>query len=182
MTAIDTHDRRQPTNPPRADASAAKRAPTANSGAGARKAVRKLGKKGLVTGVAIAVLALLAGYELLLGRGHPTPTKAVPGPVVVLPQTTINLADGHLLQVTLAVLVQEGVLGKSQATLPARDLAPMENDAITVFSQFSEATLLSGAGKAQAKAELLADFRGVVGAGPVGPAVMAVYFTELVMQ
>lgn len=181
MTTIETHDHRQP-GPASEGKAAAGSSPGAPKGSPAVKGRKKVGKKSAIAIAGVAAVALFGGYQLLLGKSHVKPTKALPGPVVSLPQTTINLADGHLLQVSVAVLLQQGILGKSDSTLPPRDLAPMENDEITVFSQFSEAMLLSAAGKAQAKVQLLADFRSVVGPGPVGPGVMAVYFTEFVMQ
>src|SRR5579875_1604660 len=128
----------------------------------------------------IVVLAVAAfGVEKFALPKHKA-TVAVPGSLLKLPVTTVNLPNGGLLQVGLAVEVQKGTGGRSG--LPAWDIAKMEDDEITILSVFPEQVLLSAAGKAEAKADLLEAFRKVVGPGPVGPGVMAVFYTDLVMQ
>jgi len=130
--------------------------------------------------VVVLAVAAFAADKFVLTRHH-RPAHAVPGALVRLPETTLNLSDGHLLQVALAVQLQQGV-GSAKAGLPAGKVAQMEDDEITVLSSFSEATLLSGAGKDKARLALLEAFRTVVGPGPAGPGVLAVYFTDFVMQ
>lgn len=144
---------------------------------------KKAGKKRrlvLIVGILVILGIVVIGAKKFLLKSH-KPKKAVAGAVVSLPETTINLSDGHLLQVTLAVQTQKGLVKKGKS-LPSSDLARMENDEITLLSQFSYKELLAASGKAQAKSELLSHFRQVVGPGKVGPGVMAVYYTDFVMQ
>ena len=149
------------------------------NGAGAPKP-KKSKKKRLMVLIVAVVVAAFAADKFVLSK-KPKPTKAVPGTVVLLPETTLNLADGSLLQVKLAIELQKGVGGKS-GSLPAWQVARIEDDEITTLSGFSQATLLSSGGKAKAMTDLLNEFRAIAGPGPVGPAVMAVYYTDFVMQ
>jgi hypothetical protein len=156
----------------------ASQAPGVGKGAASAKRPRKPSKK-LLAAAALAVAVVSVGLDkFALPKNKPK--VAVPGSLLRLPVTTVNLPNGGLLQVGLAVEVQKGTGGR--AGLSAWDIARMEDDEITVLSVFPEQTLLSAAGKAEAKADLLEAFRKVVGPGPVGPGVMAVYYTDLVMQ
>jgi flagellar basal body-associated protein FliL len=128
----------------------------------------------------VALVAVVGAYKFVLHKPHKV-TKAVPGNVVNLPQTTLNLSSGQLLQVSVAVQLQAGVGGK-KGGIPAGEVAQMENDEITSLSSFSASELSTSSGKARARQALLDAFRSVVGPGPVGPGVMAVYFTDFVMQ
>jgi hypothetical protein len=133
----------------------------------------------LLAALVLGVLVVAFGLDKFALPKH-KPKVAVPGTLLKLPVTTLNLPNGGLLQVGLAVEVQKGTGGRSG--LPAWDVARMEDDEITILSVFPEQTLLSAAGKAEAKADLLEAFRKVVGPGLVGPGVMAVYYTDFVMQ
>lgn len=154
--------------------------PVDDNGASPAKKPKERRPKLLVVLVLMVAVAAFGADKFLLAKKH-KPLKAVPGAVVALPETTLNLSDGSLLQVKLAVQLQKGVGGKS-GSLPAWEIARMEDDEITVLSGFTGTTLLSAHGKAVAMADLLSAFRSVVGPGPVGPGVMAVYYTDLVMQ
>lgn len=129
-----------------------------------------------VLAVLMVLVAGSGGYLALRKPGKPV---AVPGAVLPLPETTINLPGGHLLQVGVDVQLQEGVSTKS---LPADVMPRMENAEIVVLSGFSYSRLLTTAGKASARADLMARFQAIGGPGRVGPAVMNVYFTDFVMQ
>jgi flagellar basal body-associated protein FliL len=152
----------------------------ASNGAGAPKRAKKKSRKLLVVLMAVVLVAAFGADKFLLSKGH-KPLHALPGAVVRLPETTLNLSDGQLLQVALAVQLQKGIGGKS-GSLPAWEIAKMEDEEITLLSSFSEVTLLSSSGKAKAMSGLLGEFRSVVGPGPVGPGVMDVYYTDFVMQ
>lgn len=130
-----------------------------------------------VLAVLVVLVAGSGGYLALLRK--PTKAVAVPGAVLPLPQTTVNLANGHLLQVGLAVQLEKGVSAKS---LPAEVVPRMENAEIVTLSSFDYSQLVTAAGKASARAELTKKLEAVGGPGPVGPAVMGVYFTDFVMQ
>lgn len=154
-------------------------APGKAKGTKADKPGKKSRRKPLLILVVVLLVALVGADKFLLKK--PKPTHAVSGKVLSLPQTTLNLPDGQLLQVSLAVQVQKGV-GDKKGAIPAGEVAQMEDDEITVLSSFPETTLLSTTGKDKARQALLGAFRSVVGPGPVGPGVMAVYFTDFVMQ
>jgi flagellar basal body-associated protein FliL len=141
---------------------------------------RKSRRKLLIVLVVVVVVAAFGADKFVLNKPH-RPTKAVPGRLVTLPETTLNLSDGQLLQVALAVQLQKGV-GGAKGNIPAWQVAEMENAEITVLSSFSSTTLMSGHGKDKATQALLSAFRSAVGPGPVGPGVMAVYYTDFVMQ
>ena len=141
---------------------------------------KKPTKKLLVALVALLLVAAYGADKFVLAKKS-RPTTAVPGNIISLPETTLNLADGSLLQVKLAIELQKGVGGKS-GNLPAWQIARIEDDEITTLSGFAQGTLLTAGGKAKAMADLLAEFRAIVGPGPVGPGVMAVYYTDFVMQ
>jgi flagellar basal body-associated protein FliL len=147
----------------------------------AAKTKRKKRTPKLMVALVLAVAVATFAVDKFLFSKKTKPVTAVPGAVVSLPETTLNLSDGSLLQVKLALELQKGVGGKS-GSLPAWQIARIEDDEISTLSGFTEATLLSAHGKAEAMAELLALFRSVVGPGPVGPGVMAVYYTDFVMQ
>lgn len=138
-------------------------------------------KKKLLVALLVVVLVAAYGADKFVLSKRPKPTKAVPGHIVSLPETTLNLADGSLLQVKLAIELQKGVGGKS-GNLPAWQIARIEDDEITTLSGFTQGALLTAGGKAKAMADLLVEFRAIVGPGPVGPGVMSVYYTDFVMQ
>lgn len=153
--------------------------PVEANGAG-RSKQRKRNPKVIVVAILVVVVVALVADKFVLSKKH-KPTKAVPGAVVSLPETTLNLSDGSLLQVKLVLELQKGV-GSKSGSLPAWAIARIEDEEISTLSGFAETTLLSAHGKAEAMAELLSEFRSVVGPGPVGPGVMAVYYTDFVMQ
>lgn len=144
------------------------------------KKKKKRNPKLMVVVVLVVLVVAFAADKFVLSKKH-KPTKAVPGSVVSLPETTLNLSDGSLLQVKLVLELQKGVGGKS-GSLPAWEIARIEDEEISTLSGFPETTLLSTRGKSLAMADLLSEFRAVVGPGPVGPGVMAVYYTDFVMQ
>jgi flagellar basal body-associated protein FliL len=163
----------------KAEAKALARRAGERSGPATAKGSKKKGSKKLFAVIILVVVVAGFGLEKFALPKH-KPKVAVPGSLLKLPVTTVNLPSGGLLQVGLAVEVEKGTGGRSG--IPAWDIAQMEDDEITILSVFPEQTLLSAAGKAEAKADLLEAFRKVVGPGPVGPGVMAVYYTDLVMQ
>lgn len=135
-------------------------------------------RKSRVAVAALVLLVVVAGGYLTMMR-KPVSKVAVPGAVLTLPQTTVNLPNGHLLQVTVAVQLEAGV---SPHGFKPDAIPRMENAEILVLSRFGYTQLLSATGKDAARSALLGDLRQIVGHGPVGPAVMDVYFTTFVMQ
>jgi flagellar FliL protein len=128
-------------------------------------------KKKLIIIVLAAVLLLGGGGAyLMLSGGDEKPAAPEPGAVVALDAVTINLADGHFLKIKLAL----------QATADAHeepDGSKALDAAITYFSDMKIAELSSKAGREKAKQELTEHVEEAYHGE-----VMAIYFTEFVMQ
>ena len=169
----------------------AKVAPPAGDGEGPAS---KKPRKRLVVVAAFLLVVIAAGAYKELGHGARSSTP-VPGSMVNLAETTLNLPGGHLLQVSVAMELVQGEKLSSQET------DALENDEIDVLSSFHYSELLSAAGKTAAQAALLHTFNLAlaIGSDPAraGPAatmkpgpspataaqyVLAVYFTYFVMQ
>lgn len=125
--------------------------------------------------IAAPLLALVAAWYLLLGPGSSgsgEPTEPVAGEVVPLEAITMNLADGRLLKVGLALQLVEG----------AGEHGPISgsvalDEAISFLGEHSYAQLSAPEGRQQAKAELSERV-----AERYHHEVLEVYFTEFVMQ
>jgi flagellar FliL protein len=119
------------------------------------------------------VLALLAAWFFLLGPGSgPSSAQAAvkkPGEVLALEPITMNLADGRLLKVGLALQLPEGAHEISGSV--ALD------EAISFLGAHSYAQLAPPAARQKAKQELSHRV-----AERYHGEVMEVYFTEFVMQ
>jgi flagellar FliL protein len=143
----------------------------------------KKSKKKLII---IVVGALVLGFgawtmvlKPMLFPPHYKPGEKVPaGKIVALPQNTINLSDGHLLQVTVAL----------QQTAPAETATLAEDDPkflnaeIDVFGALTMPDLLNPAGRTAAQAALLAAFQKIAGTSEGAQQISAVYFTSFVTQ
>lgn len=139
-------------------------------------------KKKLIIVVGVAALGFGAWTMMLkpmLFPPHYKPGQAVPpGKIVSLPSDTINLSDGHLLQVTVAL----------QLTAPAQDSAITEdnpkflNSELEIFGALTYQDLLTPAGRAAAQATLLTAFQKIAGLSEGAQQVSAVYFTSFVAQ
>ena len=119
------------------------------------------------------VLVLLTAWFLLLGPGSgPTSAETVvkkPGEVLALEPITMNLADGRLLKLGLALQLPEG--GKEVNGSVALD------EAISFLGSHSYAQLTPPAGRQKAKVELSQRV-----ADRYDGDVLEVYLTEFVMQ
>jgi len=144
-----------------------------------------------VAGVVVVLLGAVAAYSVL-GK-KPTTSAPVPGAIVNLPETTVNLPNGHLLQTTVALQMVKGV------TLEPPTMAALENAEIDTLSGFHYSVLLGASGKASAQAALLQRFNAIIasttaaGKGTASAAtihttasppasILDVYFTLFVMQ
>lgn len=138
----------------------------------------------ILVGIVVVLVAAGLGYREL---AHPrSTTTSTPGKVVNLPETTVNLPNGHLLQVSVALQLVQG------EQITAAEMVVIENDEIDTLSSFHFSELLTTTGKTAARSALVSEFNSVIDpAGPppttivtraeAGP-VLAVYFTYFVMQ
>ena len=125
--------------------------------------------------LALPLLLLAGGWYLLLGPGSArgeASSAPVPGEVLPLQAITMNLADGRLLKVGLALQLAEGA-GEEH---PLNGSVALD-ETITYLGAQTYAQLSPPSGRAAAKAELS---RRV--AERYHSEVLEVYFTEFVMQ
>lgn len=125
--------------------------------------------------VAVVLTGLAAGWWLLLGPGSggdDAPGEPVAGEVLPLEPITMNLADGRLLKVGLALQLVEGA-GEEHPVSGSVAL----DEAITYLGGHSVAQLTPPEARQKAKAELSKRV-----AERYHHEVLEVYFTEFVMQ
>ena len=147
--------------------------------------------KSVALAAAFAAVGAFAGPRLLgtgaadaagAGAAAGATTTTAPGPTVVLDAVTLNLADGHLLQVGLALeLSHEAAGGSGHGEAadddPTKGYARALDAAIAVFGDRSMAVLSEPGGRHQAKADL----EQALGELYNG-AITGVYFHQFVMQ
>ena len=158
--------------------------------ASASEAKATKASKAKVIGLAVAVAAVCAvlGPKLLGGgsasagaaEGATTTTEA--GPVVVLDPITLNLADGHLLKVGLALELSaeaggSGHGGGAADDDPTKGYAKALDAAIDVLGDQSMASLAAAGGRDAAKEALERALHDLYHGEVIG-----VYFHEFVMQ
>lgn len=148
---------------------------------GAPKGKEKKGK-GKLLGVvgAVVVLAVAGGGYMVMQRAgvHRGPVAPQPGPMRSLPTTTLNLQDGHLLQIGLDYQLTAAADTKAAgAEQPA-----LVNLEIVDLSKLTYAELLTPAGKEAAQAQLAAGFRSVLDKKGMAEQLYAIYYTTFVMQ
>jgi flagellar FliL protein len=134
------------------------------------------GKKKKLVIIAVALVAVAGAWFLLLGpgsgKGEAEAAEPVPGEVVALEPITMNLADGRLLKVGLALQLPlessgHGELNGSVAL----------DEAISFLGEHTYAQLAVPEGRQKAKAELSKRVY-----ERYHHEVLEVYFTEFVMQ
>lgn len=149
--------------------------------------------KGKTIGLAIgfAVLGAVVGPKVLGGGAAPaaatedTTTTTAAGPVVVLDKITLNLADGHMLQVGLALELSPeaeagdggGHGGEAATDDPTKGYAKALDATIGVLGNETMAGLSAPGGRDGAKAQLEAVLHELYHGEIVG-----VYFHQFVMQ
>ena len=127
--------------------------------------------------LALPLVALLAGWYFLLGPGAGSGEAGAKAPeageVLELEPITMNLADGRLLKIGLALqfIVPDGELHGEPSGSKALD------EAISFLGAHTYEQLVAPAGREAAKAELSKRV-----SERYHHDVMAVYFTEFVMQ
>ncbi len=139
------------------------------------------GKKGLVMIVVPVLLAVVAAWYFVLGPGsggsaaEEKPKKAELGEVVALDPITMNLADGRLLKVGLALqLPLEPPAGGGHGEFSG---SVALDEAIAFLGEHTYAQLAAPAARQAAKKELSHRVNERYHHG-----VLEVYFTEFVMQ
>ena len=130
-------------------------------------------KVAVVAGLVVLALAT-AGWFLLRPAQEPHAEEPVAGPVTTLEPITMNLADGRLLKVGLALQLPEAGEGHGGGEVSG---ALALDEAITHFSGKTYDQLITAEGRAQAKAELSAQV-----AERYHGDVLEVYFTQFLMQ
>jgi flagellar protein FliL len=147
----------------------------------ASSAEPKKSKKKLI--IISVVLLLLVGFvakkEFL--KPHFKPGQTVPAGVIdsTIGQLTINLSDGHLAQVTVAMQLSK-VAAPKKIDL---DVPRFEDAITTVFGDQTYTGLLAPAGRLAAKAEILKLCQKIAGTvDGAAQQVTAIYFTGFVIQ
>jgi flagellar FliL protein len=147
--------------------------------------------KGKLAGLAVlfVLVGAVAGPKVLgkpaaapAASGEPTTTTTVAGPIVVLDPITLNLADGHLLQVGLALELSPEAAGGGHGEAsadddPTKGYAKALDAAIDRLGDESMASLSAPGGRDQAKAALEEELHTLYPEEIVG-----VYFHQFVMQ
>jgi flagellar FliL protein len=143
------------------------------------------GRSPLVPAVIVAV-ALLGAAFLLRGGGEPStvatsptslpPAEAAGNPahVLRLDPVTLNLADGNLAKVGIAIELKSLVILEEVAGEPANFGARALDETISVFGSYTTERITAAGGKDELKAELLERLLEAYHGD-----VVAVYFTEL---
>jgi flagellar FliL protein len=154
------------------------------------------GGKKLAVPVVALLLGVFVGPKFLGGGGSGeaaaagTTTTTAPGPVVALDPITLNLADGHLLKVGLALQISASWLaehgtaeegghggGGGESTDPTHGYARALDAAITVFSDRTMTDLGDAPGREAAREDLTARLHDAYHGEIEG-----VYLYEFVMQ
>lgn len=156
-------------------------APDAGAEAEAKPAKGKRKVLILVALVAIAGLAVVAYPKLSHKKApnaHAAATAVANGPIESLDPVTVNLSDGHLLQVGVAVQLTLAADAKKVTAADPRILDAV----ISTFSALTYPGLLGTAGHEQARQQIEARLRGLFPPVAGAPQVAGVYFTSFVMQ
>jgi flagellar FliL protein len=139
----------------------------------------KGGKKKLVMIVVPLLVVLLAAWYVVLGPGSgdgaaEEPAKPEPGEVLALEPITMNLADGRLLKVGLALQLPLEPVTEGHGEVSG---SVALDEAIAFLGEHTFAQLAAPAARQKAKAELSHRV-----AERYHHGVLEVYFTEFVMQ
>lgn len=155
-----------------------------------RKAAGGGGAKKLAVPVVALLLGAFAGPKVLGSgsdgaAGAETTTTTLPGPVVTLDPVTLNLADGHLLKLGLALQIsadwwaEHGAAAEAEAESddPTKGYARALDAAITVFSKHTMDELMQSAVREAARTELTVNLEQAY-----EDRIEGIYLYEFVMQ
>ncbi|HET6873782.1 MAG TPA: flagellar basal body-associated FliL family protein [Acidimicrobiales bacterium] len=135
-------------------------------------------KKKLIIILVAVLLVGGVGYLKFGKKSTKSAAAAANGPITTLDPVTINLADGHLLQVGVAVQMTTYADKKKLAT----DTPKMTDAVISVFSAWTYSNLLGEAGHDRARAEVVAKLQTVFPPIKGHAEVAGIYYTTFVMQ
>ena len=116
------------------------------------KAAKGSKKKKLIILVVLLLVVGGAAYKILMPPPKPGPPKA--GDSVVLGPLTLNLTDGHYLQVGVSIDLVQG-----KATKDKFETAPATQAVIDEFSNRTVASLSSRAARTKSLAELVTEMK-----------------------
>jgi flagellar FliL protein len=141
----------------------------------------KKSKKKLFLIIGLIVL-LIGGYEAksILLKPHYKPGQAVPaGKIFPLDQLTVNLSDGHLVQVSISLQLTSVAVPATIST----DQPEIENDIIAIFGEQTYQGLLAPAQRQVVQNEILKQCQKITGTvDGAAEQVSAVYYTGFVIQ
>jgi flagellar FliL protein len=151
--------------------------PTTKAAEPETEPVAASGKKKKILIIAVALVAVAGAWFMLMGPGSGKEAEAhepVPGEVVALEPITMNLADGRLLKVGLALQLPLESAGGHGGELTG---SVALDEAISFLGGHTYAQLAVPEGRQKAKDELSKRV-----SERYHDEVMEVYFTEFVMQ
>jgi flagellar FliL protein len=145
-----------------------------------KKGEPKKGKMKIVLPLIVVLIGAGGYYHFVYAKKKPVTATgaaavtALPkGPILTLTPTTINLSDGHFLEVGLALQLASA----KDMTVVTNDQALALNDAIETLSAKTMAMLDTTAGRKAAQVTLTKEL-----AKTFDNKITAVYFTDFVMQ
>lgn len=134
--------------------------------------------KRLLLSLALAIVIAAGTAAFFYPKLVHSPSGVHNGPILQLGSSTLNLADGHILEVAVACQLTTAANQKAIDALEPR----MFDAEISVFSNFTYPELLGLAGKSLAKAQLLKKLQAIVGTSGGYQQISEVYFTTFIMQ
>jgi len=109
-------------------------------------------KKKIIILIVLLLVVGGAGYKILMPPPKPGPAKA--GDAVILGPLTLNLTDGHYLQVGVSIDLVQG-----KATKDKFETAPAMQSIIDEFSNRSVASLSTRAARTKSLTELITEMK-----------------------
>jgi len=140
----------------------------------------KKSKKKLI--IIVVVLLLVVGYVAkgkLMTTTYKAGQKVPAGTIFPLPQLTVNLSDGHMVQVTVALQLT----AVADSKVITSDTPELEDAATTVFGNQTYNGILTPAGRDATKAAILKECQKILGTvDGAAQQVTSVYYEGFVVQ
>jgi flagellar FliL protein len=138
-----------------------------DTAAAKKKAMRR---KLIILGALLVIVGGAAKFTILAPPAGKVAAKPAPGPVLAMPEMTLNLTAGHFLRLKLAVQTTKG-------TSTEFDTSEGAQAVIAQFSDHSVAELTGNPARTKAKAELLKRLQDIY-----PKRILDLYYTDFVMQ